>query len=145
LIRVGDVIGQIGTVLGQIALAVRAAAAVTVLAGIAVLIGAVAATTRARRYDSVVLKLLGGSGRQVLAVQAIEYALLAVLLALVALAIGTAAGWFVVTQVLELPWAPDWGVIALTLALAGVLTLGVGLLGSLSVLRARPAEALRTA
>jgi putative ABC transport system permease protein len=132
-------------VLGQIAVAVRFAAAVTVLAGIAVLIGAVAATTRARRYDSVVLKLLGASARQVLAVQALEYLLLSVLLAAVALAIGAGAGWFVVTQVFTLTWAPDWSIIALTLALAAVLTLGVGLLGSLPVLRARPAEALRAA
>ena len=36
MIRVGDVIGQIGAVLGQVALAIRAAAAVTVAAGIAV-------------------------------------------------------------------------------------------------------------
>ena len=143
LIRVGDVIGQIGAVLGQVALAVRAAAGVTVVAGIAVLIGAVAATTRARRYDSVVLKLLGGSGRQVLGVQAIEYALLALLLGTVALLIGAGAGWFTVTQVLKLPWAPDWAVVAATLALSGLTTLGIGLLGSIPALRSRPAEALR--
>ena len=143
LIRVGDVIGQIGAALGQIALAVRAAAGVTVAAGIAVLIGAVAATTRARRYDSVVLKLLGGSARQVLAVQAIEYLLLSLLLALVALAIGLSAGWFVVTQVLELPWSPDWAVVAVTLMASCAMTLGVGLAGSIAVLRTRPAEALR--
>ena len=144
LIRVGDVIGQVGAVLGQIALAVRAAAAVTVLAGVAVLVGAVAATTRARRYDGVVLKLLGASGRQVLAVQALEYVLLSLLLAAVALAVGGTAGWFVVTRVLQLPWAPDGGVIAGTLAAACAVTLGVGLLGSLPALRARPAVALRT-
>ena len=143
LIRVGDVIGQIGAVLAQIALAVRAAAAVTVVAGVAVLVGAVAATTRARRYDSVVLKLLGGSARQVLTVQLIEYALLSLLLAAVALAIGAGAGWFVVTQVLSLPWAPDWLTIALTLGVSCAVTLGVGLLGSLPALRSRPAEALR--
>ena len=145
LIRVGDVIGQIGAALGQIALAVRAAASITVLAGIAVLIGAVAATTRARRYDSVILKLLGGSARQVLAVQAIEYLLLSLILAVVASAIGLGAGWFVVTQVLELPWAPDAAIVAATLAASCAATLGVGLLGSIPVLRTRPAEALRAA
>ena len=143
LIRVGDVIGQLGALLGQIALAVRVAAGVTVVAGIAVLIGAVAATTRARAYDSVVLKLLGASLRQVLAVQALEYLLLSLLLAAVAVAVGGGAGWFVVTRVLALPWAPDAGVVAITLALAGATTLGVGLLGSVPALRSRPAEALR--
>lgn len=143
LIRVGDVIGQLGAILGQVAIAIRAAAAVTVAAGIAVLIGAVAASGRARRYDAVVLKLLGGSRRQVLGVQAIEYAILSVILALVALTIGAGAGWYVVTQVLSIGWAPRWDGVALTLGVASVMTLGAGTLGSLPALRARPAEALR--
>ncbi len=144
LIRVGDVIGQIGVLLGQIGVAVRAAAGVTVVAGLAVLIGAVAATTRARRYDSVMLKLLGGTVRQVLAVQALEYALLSLSLSAVALAVGAGAGWVVVTRVLQLTWAPDWMVVAVTLAASCMVTLGIGLTGSIPVLRARPAQSLRS-
>lgn len=143
LIRVGDVIGQIGAVLAQVALAVRAAAGVTVAAGLAVLVGAVAASTGVRRYDAVVLKLLGGRVRQILAVQALEYLLLSLILAAVALGIGTAAGWFVVAQVLELAWAPNWLVVGLTLAASCTVTLGIGLVGSIPVLRSRPASALR--
>lgn len=144
LIRTGDVIGQIGALLGQIALAVRVAAAVTVLAGLAVLIGAVAASGRARRYDAVVLKLLGGSGRQVLAAQAIEYALLAALLSMVALAAGSAAGWYAVTRVFDIAFLPDWTRVAWTLGIASLLTLGIGVAGSVPALRARPARMLRT-
>ena len=143
MIRVGDVIGQIGAVLGQVALAIRAAAAVTIAAGIAVLVGAVAASGRARRYDAVILKLLGGSRRQVLGAQALEYAMLSLLLVMVALALGSAGGFYVVTQVFKIGWAPDWLVVALTLAVAIAITLGTGLLGSLPALRARPAAALR--
>ena len=144
LIRVGDVIAQLSALLGQIALAVRIAAAATVLAGLAVLVGAVAASGRARRYDSVVLKLLGGSARQVLAVQAIEYALLAALLSGIALAAGAGAGWYVVRHVFDMGWAPDWGVVAATLAGASTVTLGIGVAGSVPALRARPASVLRT-
>lgn len=143
LVRVGDVIAQVGTVLGQVALAIRAAAAVTVAAGIAVLVGAVAASARTRRYDAVILKLLGGTSRQVLAAQAIEYAILSAILVAVALAIGAGAGWYVVARVLDLGWAPDWRVVAGTLAAAVGMTVTVGLLGSVSALRARPAAALR--
>ncbi|HSI18689.1 MAG TPA: FtsX-like permease family protein [Sphingomonas sp.] len=143
MIRVGDLIAQIGVALGQIALAIRAAAAVTVAAGIAVLVGAVAASSRTRRYDAVILKLLGGSARQVLSAQAIEYALLSLIVVLVALVIGAIAGWYVVVRVFALAWAPDWPVVALTLAASVLVTLGIGLLGSLPALRARPAEALR--
>ena len=143
MIRVGDIIGQIGVALGQIALAIRAAAAVTVAAGIAVLVGAVAAASRTRRYDAVILKLLGGSGRQVLTAQALEYALLSLIVVSIALAVGAGAGWFVVARIFELPWVPDWAVVAMTLASSVLVTLGIGLLGSLPALRARPAEALR--
>jgi putative ABC transport system permease protein len=143
MIRTGDIISQIGTILGQLALAVRSAAAITIVAGIVVLVGAVAASGRARRYDTIILKLLGGSRAQVLAAQAIEYALLSLVLVAVALAVGLATGWYVVVMVFDLPWAPDFGVVAMTLALSILITLGVGLAGSLPALRARPAEALR--
>ena len=143
LIRVGDVIAQLGAALAQIAVAIRAAAAVTVAAGIAVLIGAVSASARERRYDAVILKLLGGSRRQVLGAQALEYAMLAAILVVLALGVGTAAGWYVVTQVFAIAWAPRWDVVVATLAVAVAITLGMGIAGSLPALRARPAAALR--
>ena len=145
MLRTGDVIGQVSELLGRIAIAIRAAAAVTVVAGIIVLIGAVTASGQARRYDTIILKLLGGSRAQLLAGQAIEYALLALLLAGVATLLGTAGGWYVVTQVLDLAWAPDPLVVAATLTAAIVTTLAVGILSSLPALRATPAAGLRTA
>ena len=144
MLRTGDVIGQISELLGRVAIAIRAAAAVTVVAGIVVLIGAVTASGQSRRYDTIILKLLGGSRAQLLTGQALEYALLALLLAGVALLIGMAGGWYVVTQVLDLTWAPDPLVIALTLGAAIVATLGIGVLSSLPALRASPAEGLRS-
>ena len=56
VIRVKDVLGQVGELLGQLSAAIRAAASVTVAAGIAVLIGALAAGAQARTYDAVLLK-----------------------------------------------------------------------------------------
>lgn len=143
LIRVKDVVEQVSSIFGQLATAIRAAASVALAAGVAVLVGAVAASRRARLYDAVLLKLLGASRRQVLAAQAIEYALLAAIIALLALAAGTAAGWYVVTRIFELAWAPDWPIVLATLAAGALGTLGIGLLGSLPVLAARPAAALR--
>ncbi|WP_019832534.1 ABC transporter permease [Sphingomonas sp. PR090111-T3T-6A] len=143
MVRTGDLIGQVGDLLGQIALAIRAAAAVTVAAGIVVLVGAVAASGRARRYDVLILKLLGGSRRQLLGGQALEYALLSALLVAVAIAVGGGGGWYVVVKVFALPFAPDWAVVAGTLAAAIAMTLGIGVLGSLPALAARPAAGLR--
>ena len=143
LIQVKEVIASVGDLLGQLAAAVRAASSVAVVAGIAVLIGAIAASRRARIYDSVLLKLLGATRAQVLAAQGIEYALLAAVISALALIFGSAAGWYVVTRVLDLEWAPDWPVVLATLIAGAVLTLGLGLAGSLPALAARPARALR--
>jgi putative ABC transport system permease protein len=130
--------------LSQLAVAVRAAASVAILAGIAVLVGALAASRRARTYDSVILKMLGATRPRILAAQAAEFAALALLVSLVALALGSAAGWWVVVRIFELDWAPDWGTVGATLALGATVTLVLGLLGSLPALAARPARALRT-
>jgi putative ABC transport system permease protein len=109
-----------------------------------VLIGAISASRRTRNYDAVLLKLLGATRRQVLGAQAMEYAALASILSLLALAIGAGAGWYVVTQVFDLDWTPGWPVVIATIAAGGLGTLALGLLGALPALAARPAEALRS-
>jgi putative ABC transport system permease protein len=138
------VVETVSGMLSQLSVAVRAAASVAILAGVAVLVGALAASRRARVYDSVILKLLGATRARILAAQAIEFSALALVVSLVALALGAASGWYVVVQVLELEWAPDWSVVAMTLAAGAFVTLVLGLLGSLPALAARPARALRT-
>lgn len=144
MIRVKDVVTQVGDIMRQLGSAIAVAASVAVFAGIAVLMGAVAAARRSRSYDAVLLKLLGATRAQVLTVQAIEYAILALILSLVALAIGSVAGWYVVTTIFELEWAPDWGIVLGTIAAGGIGTLILALIGALPVLSARPSEALRT-
>ncbi len=143
LIRVKDVITQVSDLLGQLATAVRLASLVAVAAGIAVLIGAIAASRRARIYDAVILKTLGATRAQILGSQAIEYAGLALIVAFLALIIGAGGGWYVVTQVLGLDWSPDWIQVLGTTAAGAILVLGLGLLGTLPALAARPAQALR--
>jgi putative ABC transport system permease protein len=143
IIAVSEVIGQVRTILDQMATAILLSASVAILAGIAVLIGAIAAARQARTYDSVILKTLGATRRQILAAQALEYALLALMLAALALGLGTLAAWYVITGVFEFRWAPDWSVVLATLGIGSLLTLGIGLLGSLPVLSVRPAQALR--
>ncbi len=144
MVRVKDVITEVGKLLNQLAAAIAAAASVAVLAGIAVLAGAVAAARRTRSYDAVLLKLLGATRGQVLLVQALEYSALAILLCGIALGLGSAAGWFVTTRIFELQWTPDWPIVLATVAAGGFGTLIMGLIGTIPVLRARPAEALRT-
>jgi putative ABC transport system permease protein len=144
VIAVSEVIGQVSAILNQMSQAIVAAASIAILAGIAVLIGAIAASRQSRAYDSVILKTLGATRWQVLGTQALEYGLLAAILAAVSLALGTTAAWFVIVQVFEFGWAPDWGRVLAALGGGAVLTLGIGLAGSLPLMALRPARALRT-
>ena len=143
VIEVGSVMKQARTLLEQVGLATLAAAGVTVLAGIAVLLGAIAAARAQRSFDTVVLRVLGASRAQVMALLLIEYALLALVLAVVALALGGVAAWLVIVKLFEFDWLPDWGTVLLTLGagLAAVVVFAV--LASLPLLREKPARALR--
>lgn len=143
VIDTGDVLGQVRDLLDQMAAAIVAAASITILAGIAVLIGAISASRQSRSYDSIILKTLGATRWQILGTQALEYGLIAMVLAMVSLALGMAAAWFVITQVFEFAWAPDWAVVLATLLGGALMTLGIGLAGSLPLMALRPAEALR--
>ena len=144
VIEVGGVLQQARTILEQVGLATLAAASVAVLAGLAVLLGAIAAARASRTYDTVVLRVLGADRRQVLTMQLAEYALLAGALAVVALGLGTFTAWLVVTQLFEFDWLPDWGQVLFVLGLGLAVVLAFAIGGSLPLLRARPAQALRT-
>ncbi len=143
-VRVADVLTQVSTLLGQLSAAIRAAGSLTLAAGIAVLVGALAASRRARTYDAVLLKVLGATRGQVATATLLEYGLLSLIVAGLALLLGTAAAWYVVVQVFKLAWQPAWGPVVAVVAGGGALTVALGLAGSWRALSARPNAVLRT-
>jgi putative ABC transport system permease protein len=143
VIETGGLLKDARALLTQMSMAILAAASVTVLAGVAVLLGAIAAARASRLYDNVILRVLGASRRQLLLLQLIEYGALAALLAAVALALGMGIAWGVVTQLFEFDWLPDWPTVLAVLGAGTLLVVGFALAGSLPLLRAKPAQALR--
>ncbi len=143
VIEIGQVLGEARVILGQVGLATFAAASVAVLAGLAVLIGAIAAARAVRTYDTVVMRVLGASRRQILFMQLAEYGILALILAVVALGLGSGLAWLVITQLFEFDWLPNWAEILAVLGGGLAFVLIFALAGSLPLLRAKPAQALR--
>ncbi|GGD90260.1 glycosyl transferase family 1 [Tsuneonella deserti] len=143
VIETGPVLVQARDLLDQVGLATLAAASVAVLAGLAVLLGAIAAARAQRIYDTVILRVLGASRRQVMVLALVEYGALAAVLALVALALGLAAAWGVVTQLFDFEWLPAWDAVLAVLGGGLALVVGFALAGALPLLRAKPAQALR--
>ncbi|WP_245647635.1 ABC transporter permease [Novosphingobium lentum] len=143
VIEVGPVIAQARHILGQMGTAILSAASVAILAGLAVLAGAIAAAREARAYDNVILRVLGASRRQLLTLLLAEYAVLAGVLAVLALALGSGAAWLVIVELFDFAWLPNWGRILAVLGTGLALVIGLAVGGSLGALRTRPAAVLR--
>ncbi|TCM17869.1 putative ABC transport system permease protein [Novosphingobium sp. PhB165] len=143
VIETGTVLGQARDLLDQMSMAILAAASVAVLAGLAVLLGAIAAARASRTYDNVILRVLGASRGQLLLLQLVEYGVLSLVLALVALVLGSTMAWAVTVKLFEFDWLPDWPRVLAVLGAGLVLVIAFALAGSLPLLRAKPARALR--
>jgi putative ABC transport system permease protein len=143
VIETGTLLRDASALLGQMSTAILSAASVAVLAGLAVLLGAIAAARASRTYDNVILRVLGASRRQLLLLQLAEYGLLALALSGVALVLGTVTAWLVIVQMFDFDWLPDWPSVLAVLAAGIALILGFALAGSLPLLRAKPAQVLR--
>ncbi|MFC6446869.1 ABC transporter permease [Shinella zoogloeoides] len=142
-VRVKDALDVVNELVGQLATAIRAAAAVALIASILVLAGALAAGNRARVHDAVVLKTLGATRATLIRAFSYEYFLLGLATAIFALFAGGVAAWFVVSRIMKLPssFLPD--VAVMTVATALVLTVGIGLAGTWRILRQKAAPVLR--
>ncbi|QBK32087.1 ABC transporter permease [Roseitalea porphyridii] len=142
-VRVKDAIDLVNRVVGQLATAVRVAAAVALIASVLVLAGALAAGNRARTHDAVVLKTLGATRKTLIRTFVTEYAILGFATAVFALVAGGVAAWFVVSQIMTLPWTFRPEIAAFTVLAALVCTVGFGLLGTWRVLGQKAAPVLR--
>ncbi len=144
MIRIREVLERIVHILGQLGLGVRLLGALTVLAGLAILGGAVAATAVRRGQEVALLKTLGMTRRQVAAGFATEYALVGLVAGVVGSAGAGAVSYLVLVHGMELEWAFDPLGHAGAVALAVVLAVVAGLAASTWALARRPVEALRS-
>jgi len=142
-VQVKDALDIVNSLVAQLATAIRAAAAVALVASILVLSGALAAGNRARIHDAVVLKTLGATRRTLITAYSLEYLIIGLATALFALLAGGVAAWFVIVRVMSLPssFLPEVAVSTIVTAL--VLTVGFGLAGTWRVLGHKAAPVLR--
>src|SRR6202012_4121297 len=143
-IRVKDAIQQVQGLLASLADGISAASLVTILSGLLVLAGAIVAGHWARAYAATILKVLGATRARIALMIAIEYAVLGAATGGLALIAGTLAAWAAAHFVLEVPFAFSAQAVLWMVVDCGFSTLLFGLVGSLSVLSARPASRLRS-
>jgi putative ABC transport system permease protein len=142
-VRVKDAIAQVNILLQELAFGVRAASLVTIVAGLLVLAGAIAAGGRARLYDATVLKVHGATRSWIARVYLVEYGVLGLLTGLLGLGAGTLAASLIAREILDVPFTFDWRAGVLTVFGGAAVTLLFGLAGAWAALSARPARQLR--
>lgn len=142
-VRVKDALDIVNQIVAQLAVAIRAAAGVALVASVLVLSGALAAGNRARVHDAVVLKTLGATRRTLITAFSLEYTIIGLATAVFALFAGGVAAWFVIARIMGLPSAFLPEVAVSTIVIALVLTVGFGLVGTWRVLGHKAAPVLR--
>ena len=143
-IRVKDAINSFNSVFQRIMTAVRVAGSVTLLAGALVLAGALATAQRRRIQQAVVLKVLGATRRRILTSHAIEYAILAGITAIFAVALGSLAAWIALTRLMDVPFILSPLAVAQALGVSLGLVMIFGGIGTLAVLRSPAVPYLRS-
>jgi len=142
-VRVREVMETFGSVVTNLTLAIRGASAVTLISAILVLGGALAAGHRHRVYDAVILKTLGATRMRLLGAYALEYLLIGLATAVFGVIAGSVAAWMVVTWLMTLSFTWQAGSAATVVLAALVVTVGLGLAGTLLALNKKPATVLR--
>lgn len=142
-VRVKEALEAVNGIVADLVLAVRAAAAVTLVAAMLVLAGTLAASHRSRIYDAVILKTLGARRRTILSAYALEYVLLGVTAAVFGVVAGGVAGWAITDELMEIDFVflPTAAIGAV--AGAVIVTVGLGLVGTWRALGEKPAPVLR--
>jgi putative ABC transport system permease protein len=142
-IRLREALAEVNRLIGNIGIAVRVTAAVTLISGTLVLAGAIAAGHRRRVYDAVVLKVLGATRRDLMKAFLAEFGLIGLLTAAIAAIIGTAAAWAVMRWIMPLPWQFLPVPVIATALIAAAITLVAGFAGTWIALGQKAAPLLR--
>ena len=142
-VRVKEALATVSALLGKMLGAIRGANALTLLTGILVLAGALAAGLSNRIYDAVVLKTYGASRAQLMGAFIIEYAVLGLAAAIFGIAVGSLGSWFLATWILDMTWSFSLAVAITTALLAMIVTVAAGLIVTWRALAAKPAPILR--
>lgn len=143
VIDVEAVLKQVRATGDQVSTVVQVVFWFSFAAGLLVLMAAVSASQDERLLEGGVMRVLGGSRRQLRLAQASEFAAIGLLAGLVAAISASILSGVVATRVFDLPWEPNWPLAATGGALGMLAALGAGLFATRSVLDAPPSVTLR--
>jgi len=143
VIDVDAVLKQVRSTADQVSTVVQVVFWFSLAAGMLVLLAAVSASQDERLLEGGVMRVLGGSRRQLRLAQASEFAAIGLLSGLVAAIAASVLSGVIAEQVFDLPWKANWSLAAIGGGLGMLAALVAGLFATRRVLDAPPSVTLR--
>jgi putative ABC transport system permease protein len=143
MLRLREVLQKVVGILEQLGFGVRFIGSFTVLAGIAILGGSVAASAVRRGRQVALYKTLGMTRAEVVTVFAVEYALIGLVAGVIGSVGGVLLAWLVTRFGFEIAWAWSPAALLYSVLLTVALSVAAGLTASAGALAARPLAVLR--
>ncbi|MDQ4140643.1 MAG: FtsX-like permease family protein, partial [Bacteroidota bacterium] len=138
------ILATLDDILNKISFVIRFMAGFSIATGILVLIGSVLISKFQRVQESVLLRTLGASRRQILLITTLEYFFLGALAAATGLTLAIGGSWALAHYSFEIPFSPAWQPILILFIAVTLLTILIGLFNSRSILNRPPLEVLRS-
>lgn len=132
-------------IIRRVALAVRFMGAFCVFGGLLVMAGAIAASRFQRLRESVLLRTIGATRRQVRQILLAEFLVLGTLAGLAGALLASAAGWGLVRFFFDMDFRLPLGIVLATSSGAAALAVIIGFANSRDALRSTPLAVLREA
>ncbi|MFM8618723.1 MAG: ABC transporter permease, partial [Opitutaceae bacterium] len=137
------VLRTVDEIFGKVAFAIEFMAAFTVLTGVIVLAGAILTGRYQRIRETVLLRTLGATRRQLIGIQLVEYSILGVLAAVVGGGLAVAGNTLLARFIFNLEPGLSWGVLVGGVLSVCAVTVLTGFLTNRGITRHPPLEVLR--
>jgi putative ABC transport system permease protein len=143
VIDLGLILSVVDDILNKIGFVVRFIGGFSIITGLVVLIASVIISKYQRMRETVLLRTLGATGRQILVITALEYFFLGALAAITGIMLAICGAWALARFSFKTTFTPSLVPIALIFFGICSLTVLIGLFNSREVLNRPPLEVLQ--
>jgi len=143
IIDLGLVLSILDAILNKIGFVIRFMGAFSIVTGLVVLIASVMISKYQRIQESVLLRTLGASRKQILVITALEYFFLGALASATGILLSLAGSWALAKFSFETAFTPQLLPLVWIFGIISALTIAIGLFNSRGILNKPPLEVLR--
>jgi len=143
IIDLGLVLSVLDKIMDKVGFVIRFMAGFSIITGLVVLIASVLISKYQRIQESVLLRTLGASRKQIFYITALEYFFLGALAAATGIILSVIGSWLLAKYTFETEFTPQWLPLVVVFFSISFLTVVIGLVNSRSVVSRPPLEILR--